>query len=85
MRSLVLVTIMLAGCSQNPPVAPEGLKRPASWAMERCKALSEIPAGDGDPKKRFEQQFKDRQEHVECAAKVDALIAYVEVVAPRKK
>ena len=76
--------ILLAGCSGNPPPAPEGLRRPAAWVMKNCDPLPPIPVNDGDPIVRRKYHQVERPMYVECAAKVEELIKYVEAVAPQK-
>lgn len=84
MRLSVLVCLLIAGCSSNPPPAPEGLRRPPAWAMQRCPAVPDIPAKDGDPKVRADYEKTWRPQYVECAARVDVLIRHVETVSPSK-
>ncbi len=81
---IVLLALVLSGCSSNPPPAPEGLKRPPAWVMQRCPAVPDIPPKDGDPKVRAEYEKTWRPLYVECAARVDVLIRHVETVAPSK-
>ncbi len=86
MRIVFVVALTLAGCASNPPPpAPEGLKRPVAWAMQRCRPLPDIPESDGDPTVRRNYHKVERAEYVLCAAKVDELVRYVETVAPAKK
>lgn len=84
MRVMLIVAAMLAGCAKDPPPAPQGLARPVSWAMVRCPPMPEVPKNDGDPEVRKEAEKNVRLLYVECAAKVDVHIAYVEAVAPKK-
>lgn len=84
-RVVVATAILLAGCATDPPPAPEGLSRPVAWAMKKCDVLPAVPENDGDPAVRAPVDKEVRRLYVECAAKVDVHIRYVETVAPPKK
>lgn len=86
MKSLVVaIALLVAGCAGDPPPAPDGLSRPVAWAMKKCQPLPDVPANDGDPAVRAPVDKAVRLMYVECAAKVDVHIRYVETVAPAKK
>lgn len=71
------IGVLMAGCSDAPPVPSSLLKEPPAYLMEDPKALPPIPADDGDIRVRTKYNTKTRVMYGELAANYRGLQRWV--------